>query len=455
MGSAKSDNGDLTTGSVGKKLVLFAIPLAIASLVQALYNLADMAIVGHFIGSAGMSAVTMGGLVVNVVLSIIMGLSNGSSIYIAQLYGAGRKDQIQKVVGTILSGYTILALILTGLLLGTGRLILIALKTPEEALSMAVTYLSIYLCGTVFVYIYNIQAAALRALGKSTPAMIAVVTTAILNIGLDFLFVGSLKMGVAGAAAATIISQFISVIIISVYVKKEGLFDFKLSSLRIDWETMKIVLKIGIPQALQFGLTNLSFLFISGFVNQYGVLASAASGATTKIWTFEIIPSQAVQMAMMTLTAQNIAKGKLDRIRKGLWIAMAIAFIFSAVFWLAGQLFPETILSIFTTEEGVISVGSRYLQIFVISGVIESIMFCFYGVIAGSGHTFFNFICAIISAIVVRVALVWVFTTYTDLGFNGIAWAYVCAPAASGLAALIYILSGRWKKSSIRIEKGE
>ena len=451
MEEKKALKGDLTVGSVGRKLIAFAIPLAIGNLVQALYNLADMAIVGHFVGSAGMSAVTMGGLIVNVVLAVILGLSNGASIYISQLFGAGKKDQIQHVIGTALTGYTALAIIFTGILLGFGKLILQALNTPEEALSYAITYLSIYIAGTVFVYIYNILAAALRAIGKTMPAMVAVIVTAALNIVLDLLFVGPFHMGVAGAAIATIISQCISMILIAVYVKKSGLFDFKLKQFAVDWKLLGTVLKIGVPQAFQFGLTNLSFLFISGFVNQYGVFASAASGATSKIWAFEIIPSQAVQMGLMTLTAQNIACGKLDRIRRGLWIAMAIAFGFSALFWAAGQLFPEAILSIFTSDPGVIEVGTPYLKIFVLSGVIESLMFCFYGVIAGSGHTFFNFLCAIISAIVVRVSLVWVFDTFTTLGFNGIAWAYVCAPAASGLAALIYILSGRWKKSGIKL----
>ena len=451
MDDKKALRGDLTVGSVGKKLIAFAIPLAIANLVQALYNLADMAIVGHFVGSAGMSAVTMGGLVIAVVLAVIQGLSNGASIYISQLFGAGKKDQIQKVIGTALIGYAALAVIFTGLLLGLGKIILVALKTPEEALESAITYLFIYVAGTIFVYLYNVLAAALRGIGKSSPAMVAVVVTAVLNVVLDLLFVGPFKMGVAGAAIATIISQCVSVIIIAVYVKKSGLFDFKFQHLAIDWKQLGIILKIGIPQALQFGLTNLSFLFISGFVNQYGVFASAASGATSKVWAFEIIPSQAVQMGLMTLTAQNIACGKLDRIRKGLWIAMAIAFGFSALFWAAGQLFPDAILSIFTTDPGVIEVGRGYLKIFVLSGVIESLMFCFYGVIAGSGHTFFNFLCAIISAIVVRISLVWVFDTFTNMGFHGIAWAYVCAPAASGLAALIYILSGRWKKSGIKL----
>lgn len=447
----KAARGDLTQGSVGKKLVLFAIPLAIASLVQALYNLADMAIVGHFIGSVGMSAVTMGGLIINVVLAIANGLSNGGTVFMGQLFGAKKTDKIKDVAGTMLTGYGALAIIVTILILFIGKPLLTAMKTPSESFDEAVTYLLIYVSGTIFVYIYNILASILRAVGKTTPSMVAVIVTAVLNVVLDFLFVGPFHMGVSGAAIATIISQCVSMIIMVFYVKQSGLFDFKIKSFRIDWDLMKVVFKIGFPQALQFGLTVCSYLFISGFVNQYGVFASAASGATSKIWSFEVLPAQAIQMAMMTLTAQNLPRGNIDRIKKGLIIGMIIAFCFSGVFWGAAQLFPQAMLSVFTTDANVISIGTRYFQILLTSGIFESLMFCMFGVIQGSGHTVYTFFCAILSAIVVRISLVWIFDSFTTLGFNGIAIAYVCAPAASGLAALIYVLTGKWKKSKVRL----
>lgn len=447
----KAAKGDLTQGSVWKKLVLFAIPLAIASLVQALYNLADMAIVGHFVGSAGMSAVTMGGLVINVVLALANGLSNGGSVFMGQLFGAKKTDKIKDVAGTMLTAYGALSIIVTIIILFLGKPILMAMKAPAESFNDAVTYLLIYVSGSIFVYVYNILAGVLRAVGKTTPSMVAVVVTAVLNVGLDLLFVGPFKMGVAGAAIATIISQCISMLIMVYYVKKNGLFDFKFKSFGIDWSLLKIVFKIGLPQALQFGLTVCSYVFISGFVNQYGVFASAASGATSKIWSFEVLPAQAIQMAMMTLTAQNLPRGNVDRIKKGLIIGMIIAFCMSGIFWAAAQLFPQAMLSVFTSDINVINVGTRYFQILLTSGIFESLMFCMFGVIQGSGHTLYSFCCAILSAIVVRISLVWIFDSFTTLGFNGIAIAYVCAPAASGLAALIFILSGKWKKSKVRV----
>lgn len=447
----KALRGDLTEGSVAKKLIVFAIPIAIANLVQSLYNLADMAVVGQYLGSTGMSAVTMGGLIINVVQAIIFGLSNGGTVFMGQLFGAKKTDQINNVVGTMFTAYGALSLIMTGIVFIFGRMIFTAMKVPQEAFEDAVTYLFIYVAGTIFVYLYNILAAGLRAVGKTTPSMVAVIVTAILNVGLNILFIGPLKMGVAGAAIATIISQLASVVIMVYYCKKYKVFDFKLPSFKIDWKVLKIIFKIGLPQALQFALTVTSYLLISGFVNQYGVAASAASGATSKIWSFAVLPAQAIQMGMMTLTAQNIACGKIDRIKKGLGVGLVIAFIFAGLFWGAAQLFPKQMLSVFTTDMGVIDVGTKYFQILLTSSIFESLMFCMFGVIQGSGHTLYSFLCAVISAIVVRLTLVWIFDAYTTLGFEGIAWAYVCAPAASGLAALIFILTGKWKKSKVRV----
>jgi len=447
----KATKGDLTQGNVAKKLIVFAIPIAIANLVQSLYNLADMAIVGQYLGSTGMSAVTMGGLIINVVQAIIFGLSNGGTVFMGQLFGAKKADQINNVVGTMITAYGALALIMTGIVFGFGKMIFVGMKVPQEAFNDAVTYLFIYSAGTIFVYLYNILAAALRSIGKTTPSMVAVIVSAVLNVGLNFLFIGPLKWGVAGAAIATIISQLVSVIIMVYYVKKYKLFDFKLKALKIDWKILKVIVKIGLPQAMQFALTVTSYLLISGFVNQYGVAASAASGATSKIWSFAVLPAQAIQMGMMTLTAQNIACEKVDRIKKGLIVGMIIAFVCAGLFWGAAQLFPTQMLSIFTSDVEVMIVGQKYFQILLTSAIFESLMFCMFGVIQGSGHTLYSFMCAVISAIVVRLALVWAFDSFTSLGFEGIAWAYVAAPAASGLAALIFILTGKWKKSKVRV----
>jgi len=447
----RTDMRDLTVGNVALKTIGFAVPIIITNLLQALYNIADMAIVGHFIGSAGMSAVNIGGQVTMIILVFCQGVSNGGGILVSNLFGAKKKELIPKVVGTMLSFFFLIALFFIVLVLALGVPILKGLDTPPEAFAGTKTYLFICIAGTIFIYFYNVLAAVLRGIGESFRPMIFVAITVALNIGLDALFVGPMHMGVAGAALATIISQFISMCMAIWYVRKLGLFDFKLPSFKIDKDFLKVMLKIGIPQGLQFALTNISFLLIMGFINPYGVAASAATGAVTKIGTFAVLPAQALMTALITMTAQNIPVKQYQRILKSMFVSMGISLLFTGFIFLLAHLIPEAMLGIFTTDPEVIAIGSEYLKILTISYMIESLMFCLYGIITGGGHTYYVFGCAILSAFIIRFTFSWIFSTYTSLGLMGIGWAYVLAPACSGLAALIFILTGKWKKNRVKV----
>lgn len=442
---------DLTTGNVAVRTIAFAIPIIITNLLQALYNIADMAIIGRYVGSAGMSAVNIGGQVTMIILVFGIGVSNGGGIIIGQLFGGKQKEKIPAVIGTMLSFFFLMALFFMIVVYVLGVPILKGLDTPPEAYAGTKTYLFICVAGTIFIYFYNVLAAVLRSVGESLRPMIFVLITVVLNIGMDILFVGPLHMGVAGAALATILSQFISMCMAIWYVKKIGLFDFKISSFKIQKDTLKLMLKIGIPNGLQFGLTNISFLLIMGFINQYGVNASAATGAVTKIGTFAVLPAQALMTALISFTAQHIPVQKYKRVIQSMFVAMAISICFTGLILILAYTIPETLLGIFTTDQAVISIGTDYLKILTISYMIESVMFCMYGVISGSGNTYYTFGCAILSAFIVRLLFTWIFTSFTSMGLTGIGWAYVMAPAASGLAAAIFLLTGKWKKTKMRV----
>jgi len=455
MDAAKTKNDltkkkvDMTQGSIPRRLLSFVIPTFMMFMIQSLYSMTDMAIVGHFIGSAGMSAVNVGGLVTNLVLAVINGLGNGSNIYMGQLIGARKIDNLSKIIGSMLTGFITLAVCFTVIILIFGRLILTALSTPPEALDHAVTYLSIYMLGTVFVYGYNALSNVYRALGRSVPILVFIVISVVLNIILDYLFVGPMNMGIAGAAVATVLSQLVCFAVSFAHIVHNGVFQPRLIYFKPDRNILKIIFKVGYPQALQFSLNTFSYLLISGFVNKYGVYAGAAAGAVTRITQFAVSGAHAFQAGMVTFTAQNIVQGKIKRIIRGLLFSLGISFVMSLLFWISGRLFPEAIFNLFTSDQHVIQYGTRFLQIMLAASLAESIMFCLYGTIAGSGHTLYVFFCTIVAATMVRILLVWLFESVTDLGFLGIAWAYVCAPCASGLAALIYILSGKWTKSPL------
>lgn len=447
-----NDRRDLTTGSITKKLIAFTLPLIAINLLQAVYNIVDMIIVGQFVGSAGMSAVSIGGQVTHLVLAICNGLSNGGSAYIGQLFGSKRGSEAKSVVGTLLSFLLLVSIIFTVGIIALRMPLLDALNTPAESLAQTRDYLTVCMLGTVFIYVYNALSAALRGIGESLNPMLYVIITTVENIILDLLFVAVFKWGAAGAAAATVISQFTSMCLVISYTKKHTqLFDFKLSSFKIHSKKLKQIIKIGLPQAIQFTATNISFLFISALINSYGVSASAAAGAANKLWTFGTLPGMSCMSALVTMTSQNLPSGNYRRIIKGMFCSIGISVAIAGIFFALCQITPSGMYSLFTSDASVSEAGIDYLRIYSISFFDEVIMFCMFGVLTGAGYTTVTMACSIISAFGVRYALAYVLSKYTVLGFSGIALAYSCAPLVGICAGSIFLISGRWKTSRIKL----
>ena len=448
-----NDRRDLTSGNIVSKLIAFAIPIMGMSLLQAVYNIVDMIIVGQFVGSSGMSAVNIGGQVTHLVLCLCSGLSNGGSAYIGQLFGAGKIKDAKSVIGTLLSFLCTAALLFTAAVLFARHPLLRWLNTPAESYADTLSYLFICISGTLFIYVYNALSAALRGIGESMHPLIYVIITTVENIILDLLFVAVFDWGAAGAAAATVISQFTSMCLVIYYTKRHtDLFDFKPGSFRVYGAELRQLLKIGLPQAIQYTCTTISFLFIAALINSYGVSASAAAGAANKIWTFGTLPGSACMSAIVTMTAQNHPTGNFRRIMKGMFSGMAVSLSIAAVFFLLCQLAPRFMYSLFTSDESVSAVGIPYLRIYSISFFVETVMFCIYGVLTGSGYTTATMAGSIISAFGVRYMLALVLSRHTALGFNGIALAYSAAPFVGIFIGLYMFTSGRWKTSRIKIK---
>ena len=439
-------SGELTGGDVRKKLLRFAAPIIISSLIQAVYGLVDMVTIGYFVGPAGMSAVSMGAQITNVVLVIIEGLSNGGTVAAGQLSGRGAQRELPKLMGTMLSFFILLALLLTAVLMAFARPLLSAINTPPEAFSQAVSYLLICAGGTVFVYVYNSMAAVLRGTGDSAAPMRVVIVTVVLNAALDLLLICVLKLGVIGAALATVICQIISVLLLAGYIRrKTELFDFRPASFRIDRGYLALTVKIGLPQAIQFVFASSSFVLMSGLVNVFGVEASAAAGAAAKIQLVANLPSQGMMAGLMALTAQNLAAAQPERVKRGMLTGMVFVTVINLLIFVLCMLAPRALFRIFTPEDAVIAVGVGYLRRMAFSFVLEGFMFCLCGVIAGAGYTPLTMCCGILSAFAVRYAVAWLLCRVLALGFNGIGLAYLAGPIVSSLIAGGFMLTGRWK----------
>lgn len=447
----RSERGNLTVGSPGKKLIAFAIPIIIINLMQAVYNVADMVIIGHFVGAAGMSAVSIGGQITTVVLVVIVAIANGAAAIIGQNFGAGNADAIGRTLRVMYSLAIIVALALTAAVICFASPILRFLNTPAESFDGAVSYLNICMAGTVFVYTYNCFYAVLRGIGESVVPMKIMLLTTVENIVLDLVFVAVLEMGAAGAAAATVLSQLTSAALICRHVCRLGYYRFGRDGFSLDPEPLGALMRLCAPQVVQMVLTNSSFMLIGGLINYFGVNASAAAGAVTKIWNFTVLAGQAMMAAMITMTAQNYPRKAYERILKALGAGCMLVTAVAAVITLLCELSPEWMLSLFTDEQAVVESGIRYLRFFAIGFIVENIMFCMFGTLTGAGHTMVPFCCAVISAYLVRYLLAWVFSRMTALGFDGIAIAYSIAPFISCAICSVFIASGRWKKSRIKV----
>ena len=445
---------DLTSGSIGKKVVGFSAPIILSNLIQAVYGIVDMVTVGQFVGSSGMSAVSMGAQITTVILVLMNGLSNGATVIAAQLTGQGKRDRVPVVLGTVLTFFAIFAVAITALTMLLARPLLRVINTPAVAFEQAVHYLLICAAGTIFVYLYNCMAALLRGMGDSKTPMVIVIITVILNAVLDVLFIVVFRWGVVGAALATIFCQLVSAVILAVYIaRKAKLFDFRPSSFRINGEYLRLILKIGLPQSIQFLFASSSFVFLSSLVNLYGVDASAAAGAAAKIQTIANLPAQGMMLGIMTMTAQNLAAGQPKRVTKGMGIGMAFSAAVSFVIVVLCMISPTAVFRIFTPDTAVAAAGVGYLRCMAASFIIEGVMFCMFGVISGSGYTPVTMCCGILSAFVARYACAQLFSNVLEMGFNGIGLSYLTAPVFSTLICLLFILSGKWKTSRVNVKK--
>ncbi len=444
-----ASKGDLTAGAPGRKLLAFALPILAINMFQAIYNAADMVILGQVTGAPGMSAVGIGGQVTTVVLVVVTAIANGAAAIMGRYFGAGNREGIRRLLFTMLSFTLIIALVMTAAVIAACRPILHFLNTPAESFEEAVSYLTICMCGTVVVYAYNAFYAVLRATGNSTDPMRIMLLTTAENIALDLLFIAVFRLGAAGAAIATVISQATSAVLICRCVCRAGYFELRHGVLKLEHSVLQGLLRICAPQVVQMVLTNTSFLLINGLINVFGVNHSAAAAAVSKIWNLTVLAGQALMAAMISMTAQNCAKGEYRRVLRALYTGCLTAAGIGGVFTLLCELIPGQILSLFNNDTLVVTAGISYLRYFAIGFMAENAMFCLFGTLTGSGHTLVPMCCAVITSYLVRYLFALVLSRHTALGFDGIAIAYSLAPFISAGICGTFIATGRWKKVNI------
>lgn len=436
---------DLTSGNVSLHLLKFAIPLIISNLFQALYNAVDMFFVGRYVGTAGLAAVAVCGPIMNIMIMTITGFSIGVTILIARNVGNKDFDKVKEIGNTAIALYSIIALVLTILGFVFTPYILRLIQTPAQSLEHAIIYLRTIYLGIVFMLGYNLIGALQRGFGDSKTSMLFVIVAGFTNMVLDFIFIRYFGLGVFGAAFATVLSQAFSFILGVIYFKKnEHIINFKLSQLKIKKESLKELLKVGIPMATQQFLLNIAHTSLTGIVNTFGLSASAAYGICTKIDSFVHLPAVAIGESVSSFSSQNIGAGKSERaveaLKNAIILSVAIIILVSfLIFNLA-----ESLIKIFDQDPEIVSLGSQYIRVIIFAYLVFAFLHPIMGFIRGTGNSMISLISVVVNQFIIRIPLALFLSK--RMGFMGIPSSIIAAPLTALVFYIYFISSGRWKK---------
>lgn len=439
---------DLTSGSVRKNIVYFSLPYLLSYFLQTLYGLADLFIVGQFDGVASTTAVSIGSQVMHMLTVMIVGLAMGTTVNIGRAVGARDSQKASKVVGNTTVLFVGVSVVLAVVLLVLVQPIVRVMSTPTEAVEGTVRYLTICFIGIPFITAYNVIASIFRGLGDSKSPMYFIAVACVANIALDYLFIGALHMGPAGAALGTTLSQTISVAVsLLVILKKKTGISVKRADFRPERVTMGQVLKIGVPIAAQDGFIQVAFIIITIIANRRGLSVAAAVGIVEKIISFLFLVPSSMLSTVSALGAQNMGAGKYERADQILRYAMGIAVGFGLIVSLLIQIIAGPVVGLFTTDVAVILLGAQYIRGYIWDCIFAGVHFSFSGYFCAYGRSEISFIHNLIAILCVRIPGVYLTSKiFPDTLFPmGLATA-----TGSLLSVIICIIAFGWLKKQKR-----
>lgn len=437
---------NFTEGKIFKPLVFFAFPVLFALFLQAMYGAVDLLIVGHFSTTENISGVATGSMLIQSITMVVCAFAMGITVLIGQKIGEGRANEAADVIGSGISLFAIIALILSIVFLIFAPVFSRLLRAPVEAFSQTVDYVRICGGGFLFVVAYNLLGSIFRGLGDSKMPLITVAISCVFNIFADLVFVAVFKMGSAGAAYATILAQAVSVLISLLIIKVRPL-PFKMSWKKLKMENTLVarIIRIGFPLALQDFLVGISFLVIMAIVNSMGVLKSAGVGVAEKVCAFLMLVAAAFSQSMSAFVAQNFGAKKMDRAKKALFYGIILSLAAGSIMGSATFLFGDRMSAIFSSDSQVIAQSFDYLKAYAIDCFLTAFLFCFIGYFNGTGQTFFVMIQGIIGAFCIRIPVAFIMSRTLDATLFRIGIATLCSTVVQILMCLVVFLTTRKK----------
>ena len=431
----------MTKGDIAKQILTFSLPLFLGNIFQQFYNMADTWVLGNFASNEAFSAVGTLGSVTNLLIGLFWGLSSGASVVISRFFGARKYEDVNKASHTLILSTLILGIIFTLLFLPMIPMFLKFIKMPSEAYNDAYTYLKIYIIGLTGLVIYNASSSILRAIGDSVKPFLFLVLSTVINVVLDCILVIKFNMGSMGVAYATVIAEALSALCsLIVLFKTDSPVKLSFKKMRIDFDIMESIIRIGIPTGLQMFLVAFSNIFVQSYINYFGTDCMAGWAAYSKLDSLLLLPIQSIALAVMTFTGQNLGADNLKRAKEGVKKALIINISITLILLIPLNLFTEQLVSFFNSKEEVIYYGStfiRYISPFYLSPAIHNVLT---KAVNGSGESRVTMILSIFSFIIVRQIYLYIIANYLGNSFILIGLGYPFGWLSLTTLSIIYYL---------------
>lgn len=439
---------DLTEGVAGKQILHFAWPMLAGNIFQQLYNVVDSIVIGQVIGKEALAAVGANFPFIFALISFIVGIAIGSTVIIAQFFGAKKMEQVKRAIDTLYIFMFFASIVVSSLGIYFSDDLFRLISLPPDVLPMAVDYFDVYAIGFVFFFGFQGTSAILRGLGDSKTPFYFLGVSTILNIIFDILFVVFLHWGIRSVAAATVLSQAIAFFAIVIYINKyHALVSFNPMKMRFDFEMFKKSLKIGLPAGTQQTFVAVGFLALYRIVNMFGTPTIAAYSIAMRIDSFAAMPAMNFSAALATFVGQNIGANKMERIGQGLRSTLKMMALVAISVSLVAVLFAEPLMHTFTKDADVIAIGKQYLYIVSPFYLLFSCMFILSGVLRGAGATLIPMFFTILSLWFVRIPVSYFLSRH--LGAIGIWWGIPTAWFVGLTLSFLYYKTGKWKRQAV------
>lgn len=434
----------MTSGAIWKHMTFFAMPLLLGNLFQQLYNTVDSLIVGNYLGSSALAAVSSSGSLIFMLIGLLSGISSGAGVLVSQFFGASDTKNLQRAVHTTVAFGMIAGLLMTAVGTVLSPQFLIWMGTPASVMSDATVYLRVYFAGSFGFVMYNIFVGILQAIGDSRHPLQYLILSSVINLILDILFIGVLHTGVGGAALATVISQAFSAGLCLVrLLKTRESYRLEVKRIGLDMEMLGMIIKIGLPAGIQNSIISFANVVVQSHINSFGEMAMAGCGAYGKIQGFAFLPINSFTMAMSTFISQNLGAKQMERVKKGARFGIRVTVILSELIGVFIFLFIPQMLRAFDSNPEVIQFGVREARIDALFYFLLAYSYCIASILRGSGRSLTPMIIMISFWCAVRV----MFLSITVPMTRNIQMIYIIYPITWALSSIVFFViykKARW-----------